>query len=49
MQEAMVPRGVEQQRGEEGGAGAGGAPHGQGMQQSYYKTRLCIKYMQVMG
>lgn len=47
MQEAMAPRGGEQQRGEEGGAGPGSGPHGQGMQQSYYKTRLCIKYMQV--
>ncbi|PRW60160.1 zinc finger CCCH domain-containing 56-like [Chlorella sorokiniana] len=48
MQEAMAPRGGgEQQRGEEGSAGGPGAgPHGQGMQQSYYKTRLCIKYMQ---
>lgn len=46
MQEAMAPRGGEQQRGEEGCAGPGSGPHGQGMQQSYYKTRLCIKYMQ---
>lgn len=54
MQEAMAARsggggGMEQQqprREEGGGPSLGGGPGGPGSQQTYYKTRLCIKYMQ---